>query len=260
MKPDADGNKPSVDKEENVTDTNGTVIAAKGDITLSVTSADGKTIQISISAGTDGARPEYDQKNSSVTTVEESVISRPGLKDLTAGKGWNVKNDGTVTDTDGNVYYMDGSVTDSTGSYIQPSKEKIETAYVKQNGIKVELSDDCKGAQGYDYVIGTSADLLETKKYAKVVKNQVSSQAAFSYMEQGTWYVACHAWTRGADGKKVFGEWSEVKEVQVTSVTPETPQIEKITVKGTTVTVTYTVSENSTMKNVLLHMENMLRK
>lgn len=252
VKPDADGNKPSVDKEENVTDTNGTVIAAKGDITLSVTSADGKTIQISISAGTDGARPEYDQKNCSVTTVEESVISRPGLKDLTAGKGWNVKNDGTVTDTDGNVYYMDGSVTDSTGSYIQPSKEKIETAYVKQNGVKVELSDDCKGAQGYDYVIGTSSDLLETKKYAKVVKNQVSSQAAFSYMEQGTWYVACHAWTRGADGKKVFGEWSEVKEVEVTSVTPETPQIEKITVKGTTVTVTYTVSENAQGYDVVL--------
>ena len=71
-------------------------------------------------------------------------------------------------------------------------------------------------------------------------------------MEQGTWYVACHAWTRGADGKKVFGEWSEVKEVQVTSVTPETPQIEKITVKGTTVTVTYTVSENAQGYDVVL--------
>ena len=29
---------------------------------------------------------------------------------------------------------------------------------------------ECKGAQGYDYVIGKSADLLQTREYEKVIK------------------------------------------------------------------------------------------
>ena len=59
-------------------------------------------------------------------------------------------------------------------------------------------------------------------------------------MDKGTWYVACHAWFKGEDGKKVFGQWSEIHQVDVSTITPQTPVISKVTVKGSTVTVKYT--------------------
>ena len=82
----------------------------------------------------------------------------------------------------------------------------IEKAYAKGNSVKVVLSEECKGAQGYDYVIGTSANMLSTKNYTNVIKNQTSLEATFKYVEKGTWYVACHSWTKGSDGKKIFGK------------------------------------------------------
>lgn len=160
--------------------------------------------------------------------------------------------DGTIVDEDGNIYHPDGSVTDSQGNYKKPSKAKIEKLYAQGNTVKVKLFDECKGAQGYDYVIGASLDMLQTKQYEKVIKNQTSVEAAFSYMDAGTWYVACHAWTRDTNGKKVFGEWSEVKEICVTTTTPETPIIESVVVKGTTVTVTYTASEDAQGYDIVL--------
>ena len=111
---------------------------------------------------------------------------------------------------------------------------------------------ECKGAQGYDYVIGKSADLLQTREYEKVIKNQSSAEASFRYTDKGTWYVACHAWTRDADGKKVFGQWSEVQKLEVTAITPEIPKIEKVVTKGSKITVTYTACEDAEGYDVVL--------
>ena len=108
------------------------------------------------------------------------------------------------------------------------------------------LNEECKGALKYDYVIGTSEDMLKTGQYTKVLKNQEELKSAFAYMDKGTWYVACHAWFKGEDGKKVFGQWSEIHQVDVSTITPQTPVISKVTVKGSTVTVKYTKSKNST--------------
>lgn len=251
IKADDQGKKPSIDKEGTVTDTNGTTVDVNGNITLPGAELNDVSDNIIISTGKDGARPQYVQSEAAVITAEGSVISRPGLDDLTAGKGWKVTNDGVATDTEGNVYGADGSVKNSEGTYTKPAK--AVTAETNETGNKAKVKvDECNGAQGYDFVIGKSADLLKTKKYTKVVKNQVSPEATFAYTDKGTWYVACHAWTRGTDGKKVFGQWSEVQEMEITATTPQAPKIKKVTVKGSTVTVTYTPSENADGYDIIL--------
>ena len=114
------------------------------------------------------------------------------------------------------------------------------------------LNEECKGALNYDYVIGTSEDMLKTRQYTKVLKNQEELKSAFAYMDKGTWYVACHAWLKGEDGKKVFGQWSEIHKVDVSAITPQTPVISKVTFKGSTVTVKYTKSKNAQGYDVVL--------
>lgn len=251
IKADDQGNKPSIDKEGTVTDTNGTTVDVNGNITLPGAELNDEADNIIISVGKDGIRPQYVQSEGAVITVEGCVISRPGLDDLTAGKGWKVTNDGIATDTEGNVYGADGSVKNNEGTYTKPAKAVTTETNETGNKAKIEV-DECNGAQGYDFVVGKSADLLKTKEYSKVVKNQISPEATFAYTDKGTWYVACHAWTRGADGKKVFGQWSEVQEMEITATTPQAPKIKKVTVKGSTVTVTYTASENAEGYDIIL--------
>ena len=114
------------------------------------------------------------------------------------------------------------------------------------------LNEECKGALKYDYVIGTSEDMLKTGQYTKVLKNQEELKSAFAYMDKGIWYVACHAWLKGEDGKKVFGQWSEIHKVDVSAITPQAPVISKVIVKGSTVTVKYTKSKNAQGYDVVL--------
>ena len=243
------------DPQKDVTvDTDGNIILPGAD--LNDTADD-----IKISTGKDGSRPTYKEDEKVVITADGSVISRPGLADITAGANWKVALDGTVTDTDGNVYKTDGkvygtdgSVKNADGSYAQPAKPMIESAEAVKNSVNVVVSDDCAGAEGYDYVIGTSADMLQTKQYTSVLKNK-TLETSFKFVDKGTWYVACHAWTKNAAGKKVFGTWSEVKEVTVTAVTPQTPKIKKVTVKGSSVTVTYTKCKNAKGYDLVLGTE-----
>ena len=202
-----------------------------------------------------------EDKNGNLVTPEGIVISSDGtvtLPDGTKltpdadGKKPTVNKDETVTDTKGNTYSTDGSITDSDGNYIRPAKAVIKNVSVSKNTVKMVLNEECKGALKYDYVIGTSEDMLKTGQYTKVLKNQEELKSAFAYMDKGTWYVACHAWFKGEDGKKVFGQWSEIHKVDVSATTPQTPVISKVTVKGSTVTVKYTKSKNSQGYDVVL--------
>ena len=202
-----------------------------------------------------------EDKNGNLVTPEGIVISSDGtvtLPDGTKltpdadGKKPTVNKDETVTDTKGNTYSTDGSITDSDGNYTRPAKAVIKNVSVSKNSVKMVLNKECKGALKYDYVIGTSEDMLKTGQYTKVLKNQEELKSAFAYMDKGTWYVACHAWFKGEDGKKVFGQWSEIHKVDVSATTPQTPVISKVTVKGSTVTVKYTKSKNSQGYDVVL--------
>ena len=202
-----------------------------------------------------------EDKNGNLVTPEGIVISSDGtvtLPDGTKltpdadGKKPTVNKDETVTDTKGNTYSTDGSITDSDGNYTRPAKAVIKNVSVSKNSVKMVLNEECKGALKYDYVIGTSEDMLKTGQYTKVLKNQEELKSAFAYMDKGTWYVACHAWFKGEDGKKVFGQWSEIHKVDVSTTTPQTPVISKVTVKGSAVTVKYTKSKNSQGYDVVL--------
>lgn len=128
----------------------------------------------------------------------------------------------------------------------------ISSVKVTGNKATVILSDEAEGASGYDYVISTSKDPSDKDARIDVVKNQVQTTANFKYVTQGTYYAYCHAWTRDENGKKVFGEWSNSYPFSVTAITPDTPEILSVKTKGSTITVTYKESANSTGYDVVL--------
>ena len=128
----------------------------------------------------------------------------------------------------------------------------ISNVKVTGNKATVILSDEAEGASGYDYVISTSKDPSDKNARIDVVKNQVQTTADFKYVPQGTYYAYCHAWTRDENGKKVFGEWSNSYAFSVTAITPDTPEILSVKTKGSTITVTYKQSANSTGYDVVL--------
>ena len=53
-------------------------------------------------------------------------------------------------------------------------------------------------------------------------------------------------------GTKVFGNWSNILSVHVTAITPDTREILSVKTKGSTITVTYKESANSTGYDVVL--------
>ena len=126
----------------------------------------------------------------------------------------------------------------------------IANVVVKGNTVTPVLSSEVDEAVGYDYVIATEEDYKNGR--VDISKNVLKTNTDFHYVQQGTYYAYCHAWKRNAEGKKVFGEWSNIVKFTVTATTPSTPTVTSVKVKGSTVTVTYTVSEDATGYDVVL--------
>lgn len=227
---------------------NGTIVDSDGKITL--------PNGVIVKPGNEENKPTLNKENE-VITGDGTLVIRPGLSELETGAGWKIFSDGRIVDTDGNVYAMDGSVSDKDGNCVKPAKAMIKNAYTykNKNQVKVVLYDSCKGAQGYDYVIGKSSNMLQTKEYEKVNKNRKGLKTTFTYMDKGTWYVACHAWVKDANGKKTFGEWSEVKTVVVNAKTPSQPRIISVKTNGSTVTVKFSKTGKATGAEVVLGKE-----
>lgn len=227
---------------------NGTIVDSDGKITL--------PNGVIVKPGNEENKPTLNKENE-VITGDGTLVIRLGLSELEAGAGWKIFSDGRIVDTDGNVYAMDGSVSDKDGNCVKPAKAMIKNAYTykNKNQVKFVLYDSCKGAQGYDYVIGKSSNMLQTKEYEKVNKNRKGLKTTFTYMDKGTWYVACHAWVKDANGKKTFGEWSEVKTVVVNAKTPSQPRIISVKTNGSTVTVKFSKTEKATGAEVVLGKE-----
>ena len=131
-------------------------------------------------------------------------------------------------------------------------KTEISSVKVVGNKATVILSGDAEGASGYDYVISTDKDCTTSKDYDAISKNQVQTSTAFKYVQKGTYYAYCHAWTRDKNGKKVFGDWSEGYEFKVKATTPAAPVITEVKVKGSTITVTYNKVSNVAGYDVVL--------
>ena len=152
----------------------------------------------------------------------------------------------------GRVIHTDGSITDENGAYLRPADAKISSHSIDRNKLTVKLSKGCAGAQGYDFVISKKSNMLQTGKFSQTVSSTGKPQASFRYLAKGTWYVAARSWVLDAQGNKVYGSWTKVKKIKITVVTPQQPKIKNITVKGNTVTVTYTKCKNATGYEILL--------
>ena len=195
---------------------------------------------------------KFDFKNANVTSDGKTVTVRNGNVVVPSTEYTSEIKDGkvTITATEGNKNYTGTITTDVNDTFV--GAPVISNVKVAGNNATVILSDEAEGASGYDYVISTSKDPSDKDARIDVVKNQVQTTANFKYVPQGTYYAYCHAWTRDENGKKVFGEWSNSYAFSVTAITPDTPEILSVKTKGSTITVTYKESANSTGYDVVL--------
>ena len=172
--------------------------------------------------------------------------------DFTLSKGQDYFMAFGTESLNGRVIHTDGSITDENGAYLRPANTKISSHSIDRNKLTVKLSKGCAGAQGYDFVISKKSNMLQTGKFSQTVSSTGKPQASFRYLAKGTWYVAARSWVLDAQGNKVYGSWTKIKKIKITVVTPQQPKIRNITVKGNTVTVTYTKCKNATGYEILL--------
>ena len=172
--------------------------------------------------------------------------------DFTLSKGQDYFIAFGTESLNGRVIHTDGSITDENGAYLRPANTKISSHSIDRNKLTVKLSKGCAGAQGYDFVISKKSNMLQTGKFSQTVSSTDKPQASFRYLAKGTWYVAARSWVLDAQGNKVYGSWTKIKKIKITVVTPQQPKIRNITVKGNTVTVTYTKCKNATGYEILL--------
>ena len=172
--------------------------------------------------------------------------------DFTLSKGQDYFMAFGTESLNGRVIHTDGSITDENGVYLRPADAKISSHSIDRNKLTVKLSKGCAGAQGYDFVISKKSNMLQTGKFSQTVSSTGKPQASFRYLAKGTWYVAARSWFLDAQGNKVYGSWTKVKKIKITVVTPQQPKIRNITVKGNTVTITYTKCKNATGYEILL--------
>ena len=172
--------------------------------------------------------------------------------DFTLSKGQDYFIAFGTESLNGRVIHTDGSITDENGAYLRPANAKISSHSIDRNKLTVKLSKGCAGAQGYDFVISKKSNMLQTGKFSQTVSSAGKPQASFRYLAKGTWYVAARSWVLDAQGNKVYGSWTKVKKIKITVITPQQPKIRDITVKGNTVTVTYTKCKNATGYEILL--------
>ena len=172
--------------------------------------------------------------------------------DFTLSKGQDYFIAFGTESLNGRVIHTDGSITDENGAYLRPANTKISSHSIDRNKLTVKLSKGCAGAQGYDFVISKKSNMLQTGKFSQTVSSTGKPQASFRYLAKGTWYVAARSWVLDAQGNKVYGSWTKIKKIKITVVTPQQPKIRNITVKGNTVTITYTKCKNATGYEILL--------
>ena len=212
-----------------------------------------------VTAKTDGKKLTFiiekkDLKDCSVSVDKNLKLTVMNGNVVEEKENFDVKDNGdgtaTVSVVDGGKNYT-GSVNVEIGGR-KVGAPMISNVKVVGNKATVILSDEVEGASGYDYVISTDADCITNKNYTAVNKNQAKTSTAFKYVDKGTYYAYCHAWTRDANGKKVFGEWSNGYAFSVTATTPDAPVITSVKVSGSTIKVTYKAAANATGYDVVL--------
>ena len=131
----------------------------------------------------------------------------------------------------------------------------ISEVKISGNKATVVLEGEAEGATGYDYVISTVNDYQNGRLPDGIHKNQLVTETTYQYLDQGIYYAYCHAWTRDENGKKVFGEWSNIMPFSVSAITPEKPVITSVKKSGRNLTVTWTKSDNATGYDIVMGTE-----
>ena len=185
-------------------------------------------------------------------TVSDAFEDSIPYADFTLSKGQDYFIAFSTESLNGRIIHADGSITDENGVYLRPANPKIPSHSIDRNKVTVKLSKGCAGAQGYDFVISKKSNMLQTGKFRQTVSSTGKPQASFKYLAKGTWYVAARSWILDAQGNKVYGSWTKIKKITITVVTPQQPKVRDITVKGNTVTITYTKCKNTTGYEILL--------
>ena len=188
--------------------------------------------------------------------------------DITSsGDTVTVKNGNMVVDSSDYTVTKDEKAGTVTVAAKEGSKNYTGSQTVKVNNVQIQapvisgvnvvgnkatviLSGESDGASGYDYVISKANDYKTDR--VDVTKNQIKTTGDFKYVQQGTYYAYCHAWTRDANGKKVFSGWSNIYPFSVTAITPDAPVITNVKVSGSTIKVTYKAAANATGYDVVL--------
>ena len=191
-----------------------------------------------------------------LTVLNGDVVMKEGV-DYQVTYGDNIEvgvGTAKITPVDGNKNYTGSKeVTfNIVDEKIEVGKPEIADVKVVGNKATVILAGEADGASGYDYVISTDENCTASKDYDGVNKNQVQTFTSFKYVQKGTYYAYCHAWTRDKNGKKVFGAWSKGIEFEVKAVTPDAPIITNVKVSGSTIKVTYKAAANATGYDVVL--------
>ena len=189
-----------------------------------------------------------------LTVLNDGVLLKEGV-DYQVVYGENTAvgtGTATIKPVDGNKNYTGSKEVTFNIVEAKPEvgKAVISEVRVSGNTVTPVLSSEVEGAVGYDYVISTVENTKDGR--VDISKDVLKTNTDFYYVEPGTYYAYCHAWKRGADGKKVFGAWSNVEKFEVKATTPSTPTITSVKAKGNTVTVTYTASEDATGYDVVL--------
>ena len=195
---------------------------------------------------------KFDFAAADITSSGDTVTVKNGNMTVDSSDYTVTKDEkaGTVTITakEGSKNYT-GSQTVKANN-VQIQAPVISGVNVVGNKATVILSGESNGASGYDYVISKANDY--TTDRVDVTKNQVKTTGDFKYVQQGTYYAYCHAWTRDANGKKVFSGWSNIYPFSVTAITPDAPVITNVKVSGSTIKVTYKAAANATGYDVVL--------
>ncbi|WP_281854422.1 hypothetical protein [Roseburia inulinivorans] len=195
---------------------------------------------------------KFDFAAADITSVGDTITVKNGNMTVDPSDYTVTKDEtaGTVT-----IAAKEGSKNYTGSQTVKVNNVQIQTPVISGvnvvgNKATVILSGESDGASGYDYVISKANDYKTDR--VDVTKNQIKTTGDFKYVQQGTYYAYCHAWTRDTNGKKVFSGWSNIYPFSVTAITPDAPVITNVKVSGSTIKVTYKEATNATGYDVVL--------
>lgn len=108
---------------------------------------------------------------------------------------------------------------------------------VSGNNIRLALNGACANASFYDYVLTKDKNFPSTGNYMYCQEKSTALQQDFETLAKGTYYLFARAGRETEDGDE-YSAWSQGVKVTVSIQAPASPKVQKVTVKGSTVTVT----------------------